>query len=69
MSISSLPTKPFVCLKNVRKQKFYTKIRRKIAFLGLKYIVRDLNGAVLRLIGLVLRRGPDRLVPEVISGI
>ena len=28
-----------------------------------------LNGAVPRLMGLVLRRGPDRLVPEVISGI
>ncbi len=28
-----------------------------------------LNGAVPRLIGLVLRRGPDRLLPEVISGI
>ena len=29
------------------------------------YYVRWLNGAVPRLMGLVLRRGPDRLVPEV----
>ena len=39
-------------------------------FVGkIRFPVRGLNDAVPRLIGLVLRRGPDRLVPEVLSGI
>ncbi len=36
---------------------------------SLKSLVFVIELAVPRLIGLVLRRGPDRLVPEVISGI
>ena len=48
---------------------FYYDDLISIANFNVMRFVRDLNGAVPRLIGLVLRRGPDRLVPEVISGI
>ena len=52
------------CSSSSNESTWLFSICRKISF-----PVRDLNGAVLRLIGLVLRRGPDRLVPEVLSGI